>query len=420
MHVRARATDGEAPALTIAMISEHASPLAHLGGVDAGGQNVAVAELSAALARRGHDVVVYTRRDDEDLPDRVDTEKGYAVVHVPAGPATAVPKDQLLHYMKPFGQCLAEHWAKSKPDVAHAHFWMSGLATLAAGLHHGVPVVQTFHALGVVKRLHQGPDDTSPDERIRLETAIARNVDWVAATCSDEVGELERMGRPRSTMSVVPCGVDVDEFAPSGPTAPRGKPHRIVSVGRLVPRKGFETMIQAMRLLPDTELVIVGGPDKSELDADAEATRLQHLAAQHGVADRVHLYGSVCREEMPMLLRSADVVAATPWYEPFGIVPLEAMACGVPVAASAVGGMLDTVLDGVTGRLVPAKDPRALADAIGPILQSSRLRDSLGSAGRQRVCAKYAWSRVAHDMAAVYGRLTSNRHLTTATRRAAQ
>jgi D-inositol-3-phosphate glycosyltransferase len=396
-------------ALKIAMISEHASPLAHLGGVDAGGQNVAVAELSAALAQRGHDVVVYTRRDDPHLPERVETEEGFAVVHVPAGPAEHVPKDGLLQHMKCFGDALIRSWDGWRPDVAHAHFWMSGLATLRAARACDVPAVQTFHALGVVKRRHQGVDDTSPDDRIRLETIIARDVDWVAATCSDELEELVRMGRPRADVSVIPCGVDTDGFAPRGPASSKGHRHRIVAVGRLVPRKGFETMIEAMRYLPDAELVIVGGPDKSQLDSDGEAIRLQRLAARLGLADRVHLYGCVLREEMPMLLRSADVVAATPWYEPFGIVPLEAMACGVPVVASAVGGMLDTVVDGVTGRLVPPRDPRALADAIGPILWQPNVGREFGRAGRRRVCEHYTWGRVADDLAVVYDRMAAGR-----------
>jgi D-inositol-3-phosphate glycosyltransferase len=398
--------------LRIGMVSEHASPLAHLGGVDAGGQNVAVAELSTALLRRGHEVVVYTRRDDPDIPERVETDKGFAVVHVPAGPPRALPKDELLQHMPEFGRFLATQWAAWRPDVTHAHFWMSGLATMSAAARHGIPAVQTFHALGVVKRLHQGVDDTSPDERIGLESRIARGIDWVAATCSDEVAELVRMGRPRSRMSVVPCGVDIDEFTPWGPTATTGKPHRIVSVGRLVPRKGFDTMIRAMRHIPDTELVIVGGPDKSELDADPEALRLQRLAAQIGVVDRVHLYGSVSREDMPMLLRSADVVAATPWYEPFGIVPLESMACGVPVVTSAVGGMLDTVVDNVTGRHVPPKDPGKCANAINPILWDSHLRSTLGDAGRRRVCEHYSWDRVAEGMADIYQSLAANRRTT--------
>lgn len=391
--------------LEIAMVSEHASPLAFLGGVDAGGQNVAVAELSSALAAAGHRVVVYTRRDDPDLPDRVDTEHGFSVIHVPAGPPEPVPKDELLQYIPQFGAHLAECWERRRPAVAHAHFWMSGLATTAAARHRCIPVVQTFHALGVVKRRHQGPEDTSPDDRIRLESGLARGVDWVAATCSDEVNELTAMGRDAARVSVVPCGVDPAKFSNTGPTATRGKPHRIISVGRLVPRKGFDTVIAAMRHLPTAELVIVGGPDKSELDRDPEAQRLLGAAARHGVSDRVHLYGAITREEMPMLLRSADVVVATPWYEPFGIVPLEAMACGVPVVASAVGGMLDTVVPGVTGTLIPPRAPDQCADAIAPILWNQTLRTRLGRAGRRRVHERYTWDRVARDTAKIYGRL---------------
>lgn len=392
--------------LRIAMVSEHASPLAHLGEVDAGGQNVAVANLSAALARRGHEVVVYTRRDDPDLPLRVDTRHGYSVRHVTAGPPVRVPKDDLLQYMCEFGDRLGEHFDRNRPDVAHAHFWMSGLATMQAARPRAIPVVQTFHALGAVKRRHQGADDTSPDERVRLETELARTVDCVAATCTDEVAELGLLGRPASAVAVVPCGVDVGEFVPTGPKATRGDKHRIVTVGRLVSRKGFDTVIEAMQGLADAELVIVGGPDKSELDGDVEAVRLQRLAARFGVADRVHLYGSVEREEMPMLLRSADVVVATPWYEPFGIVPLEAMACGVPVVASAVGGMLDTVVDGVTGRLVPPRAPDALAHAIGPLLRDAELRADMGRVGRAHVSARYSWMQVAGDIAAVYCRVS--------------
>ena len=391
--------------MRVAMVSEHASPLAHLGGVDAGGQNVHVAELSSALARRGHDVVVYTRRDDPDLPECVETSHGYSVVHVPAGPPRVLPKDDLLQYMYAFARFLRAQWATDRPDVAHAHFWMSGVATQRAARSQRIPTVQTFHALGLVKRVHQGLADTSPDCRIGLEAVIARDADWVAATSTDEVFELVRMGRARSRTSVVPCGVDIDAFTPHGPVAPRGDRPRIVSVGRLVPRKGFETLIRALPRVPDAELVIVGGPARTEVPHDAEAQQLQRLATQLGVAERVQLLGSVTRDEMPALLRSADVVACTPWYEPFGIVPLEAMACGLPVAATAVGGIRDTVVDDVTGRLVPPRDPNALGDAIAALLRDRRWREALGEAGRERARARYTWDRVAADTERVYEKI---------------
>lgn len=396
--------------MRIAMISEHASPLAHLGGVDAGGQNVHVAELSAALARRGHDVVVYTRRDDPDLPDRVETPHGYPVVHVPAGPPRTLPKDALLQHMYAFGHYLDMHWVADPPDVAHAHFWMSGLAAQRVAASHRIPTVQTFHALGVVKKLHQGAADTSPACRISLEAALARGADWVAATSTDEVFELVRMGRGRSRVSVVPCGVDTDTFHPDGPAARRGARKRIVSVGRLVPRKGFETLIRALPRILGAELLIVGGPDGAAVADDPYARRLQRLAAELQVADRVRLLGAITRQEMPAVLRSADVVACTPWYEPFGIVPLEAMACGIPVVATAVGGIRDTVVDDVTGRLVAPSDPPALAEAIAPLLGDRGRRAAMGQAGRERARSRYTWDRIAVDTERIYEKLVPVPH----------
>jgi D-inositol-3-phosphate glycosyltransferase len=391
--------------MKIAMVSEHASPLSAIGGVDAGGQNVHVAELSAALTRRGHEITVYTRRDDPELPERVHTGAGYEVVHVPAGPARTLPKDQLLPHMTEFGDFLARDWLDDRPDVAHAHFWMSGIATQLAAQRHGVPTVQTFHALGVVKRRHQGADDTSPTDRLELEARVARDATWVTATCTDEVFELVRVGRNRSRITVVPCGVDVDTFNPDGPAISRTRRHRIVTVGRFVPRKGFDDLIRALPAIRGAELVIVGGPSGDQLDGDLETVRLRELANKCGVGDRVQFHGSVARADMPGVLRSADVVACTPWYEPFGIVPLEAMACGVPVVASAVGGMLDTVVDGVTGTLVPPKSPKQVSSAIAAILDNPTLRARLGAAGRERACARYSWDRVAADTQRAYARL---------------
>ncbi|EHK89270.1 glycosyltransferase [Saccharomonospora azurea] len=391
--------------MKISMVSEHASPLAALGEVDAGGQNVHVAELSAGLTRAGHDVTVYTRRDSDDQPEDVTMPGGYRVVHVPAGPARHVPKDELLPHMGEFTRFLTAQWQADRPDVVHAHFWMSGLASLMATRPLSVPVVQTFHALGVVKRRHQGAHDTSPTERIGLERLIGKHAARVAATCSDEVFELVRLGLSRSRMSIVPCGVDLDRFTPSGPVEPRTHRYRIVSVGRLVRRKGFDVAIAALRSLPETELIIAGGPQEGRLAEDKEAARLLRFAAELGVADRVHLRGQVPRADVPALLRSADVVVCTPWYEPFGIVPLEAMACGVPVVASAVGGLTDTVVDGVTGLHVPPKRPEALASAVRRLLSDAALRDAYGIAGADRARCRYSWDRIATDTMRVYERV---------------
>jgi glycosyltransferase involved in cell wall biosynthesis len=388
------------------MRSENRTPLKiAMVAADAGGQNAGVADLSAALARRGHEVTVYTRRDDPDLPECSETPQGCTMVHVPAGPAAQLPKGELLQYIGPFAQYLDAQWTADRPDVAHAHFWTSGIATQLAAKRLNLPAVQTFHTLGVVQRRHQGARDPSPQERMQLEATLARSATWVAATCTDEVFELMRMGRSRARMSVVPCGVDLDLFTPEGPKAPRGVYHRIVTVGRFAPHKGFDVLVRALPALPNTELVIVGSPDEPEMDSDPEARRLYDLADELGVADRVRLYGSVVREDMPAILRSADVVACTPSYESFGIVALEAMACGVPVVASAVGGMLDTVVHDVTGRLVKPTQPADVADAINHLLRDDFLRQSLGAAGRDRARARYSWDRIAADTLRVYDRL---------------
>ncbi|GHB20651.1 glycosyl transferase [Streptomyces viridiviolaceus] len=398
--------------MRIAMVSEHASPLAALGGVDAGGQNVYVARLTEELARRGHDVTVYTRRDSLDLPDRVPLPGGAVVEHVPAGPAEAVPKDDLFPHMPVFGAHLARAWGRDRPDVVHAHFWMSGLASRIGVQPHGIPLVQTFHALGTVKRRHQGLRDTSPYERIGIERQIGRECERVLATCTDEVVELGDMGVPPRQVSVVPCGVDADHFHPDADTrrAPaRRQRHRLLSCGRLVPRKGYDQAIEALARIPDTELLVVGGPSADGLSTDAEAQRLTALAERTGVADRVRLLGAVDPHFMPGLLRSADLVLCTPVYEPFGIVPLEAMACGVPVLATDVGGHRDSVADGITGRLVPPQDPEAVAEAARALLADEPLRRQYGLSGRERVLRHYTWRRVADGAEQVY-RLTLADH----------
>ncbi|MBD0322419.1 MAG: glycosyltransferase, partial [Aldersonia sp.] len=365
------------------------------------------AELSGAMASRGHEVTVFTRRDDPNLPERVTTSAGYTVVHVPAGPAKYLPKDELLPFMGEFGDYLAKHWTHDRPDVVHAHFWMSGLATQLAAQHCSVPAVQTFHALGAVKRRYQGVADTSPAARIRLERLIARGAAKVIATCSDEVTELVKMGLPRTRATVVPCGVDVDRFTPYHPGDRGDRPWRLVTVGRMVPRKGFDTSIAALAKLRDTELLIVGGPAEGELADDPEVKRLRSVAEAHGVRDRVHMLGQVPHDQMPKLLSSADAVVCTPWYEPFGIVPLEAMSCGRPVIASAVGGMLDTVVDGVTGYLVPPRNPNALVNAARELFADRARRVGMGIAGRDRAASRYTWARVADDTLHVYCDLLS-------------
>ncbi len=383
------------------MVSGHASPLAAPGSAGADGQHVHVAGLAGALAAQGHRVTVYTRRADRRVPEEVVLD-GYRVVHIPAGPPEQVTRESLLPHLPELTHALAKRWRRFPPDVVHAHFWMSGMVALAATRDVDVPVVQTFHALGTVRRRYQQSHDTSPPGRERAEQAIGQTVARTVAMCTDEAHELVRMGIPRGGVAVVPSGVDLDRFQPDHSRAPGTRP-RIVAAGRLVPRKGFDQLIRALRALPDAELVIAGGPvGGGPLDRDPEVKRLRALARRLKVRDRVTLLGAVSRDELPDVLRSADVVACAPWYEPFGLVPLEAMACGVPVVATAVGGMTDTVVDDVTGLLVPPYQPAALAHALGQVLGDQVLRDALGIAGADRARSRYAWDRVATDTVRVY------------------
>jgi glycosyltransferase involved in cell wall biosynthesis len=310
--------------------------------------------------------------------------------------------------MAAFADHLTEMFKFQQPDIVHAHFWMSAWASARAARRLSLPLLVTFHALGSVKRRYQGPADTSPLNRIRVEVAVAGAADSIVATATEEVRELALLGVPSSKVSVVPCGVDLEHFTPAPtPNASHVVPqrrcrHRLLSVGRLVPRKGYDIIVEALTWLPETELLIAGGAGSGDATPDREHDRLIAFAERLGVADRVRLIGQVARADMPALLRSADLVICSPWYEPFGIVPLEAMACGVPVVASAVGGMLDTVVDSVTGALVTPRDPVALAEVVGALLESPSRRTEFARAGLERVRSRYSWDQVAADTAAVY------------------
>jgi len=393
--------------MRISLVSEHANPLAALGGEDAGGQNVHVAQLAAGLARRGHEVTVHTRRDRPDVPQLVRAPAGYVVDHVDAGPPEPLPKDRIAVHLDELADGLAERWRQAPVDLVHAHFWMSGVASVQAvrALPVPPPVVQTFHALGVVKRRHQGAADTSPPARIDAERQLLHDVDHVIATCTDEVRELRELGLPAGRSSVIPCGVDTTRFAPA---AGRRAGRRLVTVGRMVPRKGYDTVIEALAQVPDAELLVVGGPSAAGLDDDPEIARLRAVARSAGVADRVVFTGAVSPDEVARVLRSCDVAVTGAWYEPFGIVPVEAMACGLPVVATDVGGHRDTVRPDRTGELVPPRDPQALAAALGALLDDAFRRRRYGAEARRRAVELYDWQTVVERTEVVYRALRAS------------
>lgn len=393
-----------ADSMAIALVSERASPPAAPCGPDGDGSHLHVVRLAVALAGRGHRVTVHIRRDAPGLPDVVPLCEGVEVHHVPAGPARPLTGDALLPHMAEFGRHLARVWRIRQPDIVHTHFWMSGLASLRAAGQLAIPLVHTFHALGTVTRRYEATaGGAGPAGLVVRETEVGLACDRVIAVSRDEVGELALMGIPAHKISVVPRGVDTDRFTPIGLAAQRGPaPYRLLQVGPIAGRKGIAVSIAALTRLPETELVVVGGPAAGRLDDDPEVRRLLDLARDMGVADRLRFTGAVPGTAVAPLIRSADVVVCPADYEPFGSVPLEAMACGRPVVASAVGGHLDTVADPATGRLVAPHSHAALAHAVGGLLASPGTRRLCGVNGRRRALTRFAWPRVAAMTEQVY------------------
>ncbi|MFJ5276066.1 glycosyltransferase [Streptomyces parvulus] len=399
--------------MRIALVSAHASPLAVSGG-DAGGLNVYVARLAEQLAARGHDVTVHTRRDDPGLPDRVVLPGGVVVEHVPAGPPETLPADTLAAHTAAFGAHLARAWARARPDVVHAHFWLSGLAAPTGVRPHGTPLVQTFHTLAADPRRRadgeytedtEDTEDPGRPERAAAERRLGRTCGRALATATDEADALVTLGVPARRVSVVPCGVDAEHFHPAadtGRTPERRQRHRLLACGPPAPGAGYDLAVRALAEVPDAELLVAGGPPAGAVPDDPEAGRLTALARRAGVADRVRLLGAVAPDDMPALLRSADLVLCTALHEPFGFVPLEAMACAVPVLATDAGAHRDCVADGTTGRLVAPGDPGALADAVRALLAEERLRRQYGRNGRERVLRHHTWARVADAVERVY------------------
>lgn len=365
-----------------------------------------VAQVAAQLSARGHDVRVYDRRDDPDLPAWAEVD-GYVVERAPVGPAARTACERLVRHVPELSRWLTERWSAGwAPDVLHGHFWIGGLVAASAARHSPVPVVQTFHSLGAeqLRRLGQACHDGS-HERIVLEKALIRVIDMAVAHSTDEVEELTRMGLERAAAVVVPVGVDTDLFQPEGEAAPRGQRPRILSVTGLRPGHGQEDLIRALRMIGDAELVIVGGPPRDRLARHVEARRLTEFAGRLGVGDRVRLVGAVPHRQMPAWYRSADVVACVSHYACSGRMALEAMACGVPVVGYSLGGVADCVVDEVTGRLVPPGEARGLALTMRRLLADEAQRFAYGHAAVDRVRCSYTWDRAVGTLERLYERL---------------
>lgn len=401
----------------VAMISEHASPLAGLGGTDGGGQNVYVGQLARHLARLDHEVDIFTRRDSAGLPETAEWAEGVRIVHVPAGPAAPVRKQALLPYMAEFADWVAcfAHRQRHRYAIAHANFWMSGLVAADLKQALGLPFVVTFHALGRVRRLHQQQADDFPDERFAIEDRVVMEADHIIAECPQEEEDLIRWyNADPARITIVPGGFDPAELWPISKALARVtlglRPDEpiVLQLGRLVPRKGMDTAIRAFARLRRehgiaARMLIVGGEsDDPDPGTTPEIGRLAAVARAEGVADAVQFVGRRGREVLGYYYSAADVFVTVPWYEPFGITPVEAMACGTPVVGSNVGGIKYTVRDGETGYLVPPDDPRALAERVAQLLRNPRLMNALRRQAIRRAHDLFTWSRVADGVAALY------------------
>jgi D-inositol-3-phosphate glycosyltransferase len=410
----------------IALISEHASPVSLLGGVDCGGQNLYVGQVAKSLAAMGCDVDVFTRRDSNILPETAEWVNNVRIIHVPAGPAAYIRKEELLPYMEPFTEYMLQfcRCQRKAYDLIHANFWMSGLVAAELKKQLGIPFVITFHALGRVRRQFQRQADEFPDERFAIEDRLVAEADHIIAEAPQDEEDLIRLyNADPMNITMVPCGFDPTELAPISKTLARislGLPpdERIVlHLGRLVPRKGTETVIRAFgRLLhrhqmPARLLIVGGNSDDPDPKATPEIARLQKIAREENVADHVTFVGRRGREVLKYYYSAADIFVTTPWYEPFGITPLEAMACGTPVIGSNVGGIKFTVRDGETGYLVKPQDPDGLAEKIAYLYANPKLLGVFGRQAIQRVNDLFTWSKVIKGMKALYEQVLAEKQL---------
>jgi glycosyltransferase involved in cell wall biosynthesis len=403
----------------IAFISEHASPLAVLGGVDSGGQNVYVAETARHIAQLGYEVDVFTRWEDAATEQVVNWMPGVRVIHVKAGPVLYLPKEELLQHMPHFRNNMIAFIRKHhiRYELIHANFFMSALVAMDIKHRLDIPFVVTFHALGQVRRIYQGKDDKFPEERIDIERKIVQAADCIIAECPQDKQDLvQYYDAPQERINIVPCGFNCNEFYPVDRAEARAmlglddKERILLQLGRMVPRKGVDNVVQSLACLKQKDqrcrLLIVGG--ESDLPDPAitpEIGRLRQLAACLGVQDQVTFTGRRNRNVLKYFYSAADVFITTPWYEPFGITPLEAMACGTPVIGSNVGGIKYTVQHGKTGYLVPPNDPAMLAQKIFQLFSNPALEQKMKRNAIARVNQLFTWAKVSDILVNVYGSL---------------
>ena len=414
--------------LRVGMLSLHTCPLAALGGKETGGMNVYVREASRELGRMGIQVDVFTRSQNPAIPRAVPLGTNCRVVHLSAGPEAPIPRETVYRHVPEFVANLEEFAAREGRgyDLLHAHYWLSGVAGLELRARWGVPLVQMFHTLGLLKnRAARSAGELEPGVRIEEERRILRDGDRIVAANPVERAHLVwYYGAPSERIAIIPCGVDTEVFRPFDPAEAKaalslGSERFLLYVGRLTPIKGLETLLEAVRRLRrhvryrDLRLLIAGG-DVDEPE-NGHAAFLTERVRSLGLAGAVSFVGPQPQERLRFYYSAASITVMPSYYESFGMVALEAMACASPVIASRVGGLTTTVLDGTTGYLVPEGDPRALADRISVLLDDEGLRWRVGREA-SRLATRYRWPCVAEAICQLYAqeRPAARQHLSLA------
>ncbi len=407
--------------MNVAMISYHTCPLAVLGGKDTGGMNVYVREVTRYLGRCGVHVDVFTRSQDEHVPHVLhDLGYGNRVVHIPAGPEVPLPKQQLAGYLEEFAQGILRFAAEKgiRYDLIHSNYWMSGVAAERLKAAWNAPLVHMYHTLGLMKnRIARSPSEMEGEYRIEGERRVLQYADQIIAATLAERSQLHFLYQADdSKITVIPPGVDTSRFYPIPVEEAResiGVPQGdglLLFVGRIEPLKGLETLIRAIALMREQGLqcrvphylaVVGGDPSASGENINAEMVRLQALRQELGMDELVLFLGKRAQDSLPYYYSAADVLIMPSHYESFGMVALEAMACGTPVVASQVGGLAFLVQDGVTGFVVPDGDPRALSERITRLLTEPGLREKLGVQAAA-YARQYAWENIVDRILDVY------------------
>jgi D-inositol-3-phosphate glycosyltransferase len=398
--------------LRIAVLSTHTSPLARLGGSKAGGMNVYVLELSRELVKAGCRVDVFSRATSASMPEVIEVEPGLRVIHLRAGPARNLAPEAVYRHIGSFEKALVEFTTRDGGayDVIHSHYWLSGLVGENLKGTWNLPHVTMFHTLGEIKN-RASQSEHEPPIRIQSEALVLRSADRIICATEHEKSLLiDLYEAPADKISVIPLGVDLDRFRPQDKDAARRelgfKDERIVLfVGRIEPLKGVDILIKAAAMLEsdiECSVLIVGGDASTAL----QVAELKNLASDLGIRRRVAFVGAVDHDKLPLFYNAADVCVVPSHYESFGLVAIEAMASGVPVVASRVGGLMGTVKDGETGYLIPWLCPEPFAERIEMLLENESLRRSLGETARE-VVSRYRWDHVAAAILEVYHAVTT-------------